>query len=339
MDKLYAPSTIKKIKDKHNFRLSRSLGQNFLTDGAIVDKIIASAGAGPHDLVIEIGPGVGVLTAAVAASAGRVVAVEIDKALIPILRETLAEYPNVEIINRDILRTDLGEILAQHEEINGQKRTGVKIIGNLPYYITTPIIMKILEDGVQADSLTIMLQKEVADRILAQPGGRTYGALSVAVQYHCTVSPVARVPKEVFVPRPKVDSAVIRLDMRREKPVELASEAAFFAVVRGGFGQRRKTLLNSLTGVMGRTKEEIGGVLAEAGIDPRRRAETLSIQEFADLSNLIYQLCPQDSAPAVRAQEPRTGSADMERGEPHGLPAGKQTSGEDAECMSGGNAE
>ncbi|WP_130863056.1 16S rRNA (adenine(1518)-N(6)/adenine(1519)-N(6))-dimethyltransferase RsmA [Bacilliculturomica massiliensis] len=287
MDKLYSPATIRQIKDRHNFRLTKSLGQNFLTDGNIVDKIVESAAAGPTDLIIEIGPGIGVLTAAAAAAAGQVVAVEIDRNLIPVLAETLKEYDNVEIINRDILKTDLTEVIGNYEKINGAERTGVKIIGNLPYYITTPIIMKILEDGVKADSLTIMLQKEVADRILAGPGTKIYGALSVAVQYYCTVSLVAKVPKEVFVPQPKVDSAVIRLDLRKEKPVELISEEAFFATVRGGFGQRRKTLLNSLTGVMGRTKEEIGEALKQAGIDPRRRAETLSIQEFADLANAI----------------------------------------------------
>lgn len=289
MDKLYAPGTIKRIKDHHNFRLSKSLGQNFLTDGNIVDKIIESANAGPGDLVIEIGPGIGVLTAAAAEQAGKVVAVEIDRHLIPVLEETLQEYGNVEVINRDILKTDLTEVMADYEEINGEKRTGVKIIGNLPYYITTPIIMKILEDGVKADSLTIMLQKEVADRILAGPGTKTYGALSVAVQYYCTVSPVAKAPKEVFVPRPKVDSAVIRLDLRKEKPVELVSEAAFFATVKSGFGQRRKTLLNSLTGVLGSSREDVGIALSQAGIDPKRRAETLSIQEFANLANIIVK--------------------------------------------------
>lgn len=288
MDKLYAPGTIKKIKNKHHFQLSKSLGQNFLTDGNIVDQIVDSANAGPHDLVIEVGPGVGVLTAAAAQTAGKVVAVEIDKNLIPILRETLSEFSNIEIINQDILKTNLEEILAQNEEIGGKPRTGVKIIGNLPYYITTPIIMKLLEDGVPAESITIMLQKEVADRILASPGSKTYGALSVAVQYYAEVSPVAHVPKEVFVPRPKVDSAVIRLDLRKEKPVELCDEAAFFATIRGGFGQRRKTLLNSLTGVLGRTKEEINTIMEQVGIDQKRRAETLSIKEFADLANAIY---------------------------------------------------
>lgn len=289
MDKLYAPSTIKQIKERHQFRLSKSLGQNFLTDSHIVDKIIDSAGPGSGDLVLEIGPGIGVLTAEAARRAGRVVAVEIDRNLIPILEETLSEFDNVEVINQDVMKTDLNRLISRYEEIGGQKRTGVKIIGNLPYYITTPIIMKILEEGVLADSLTIMLQKEVADRILAGPGGKTYGALSVAVQYYCTVSPVAKVPKEVFVPQPKVDSSVIRLDLRKEKPVELDSEEAFFATIKGGFGQRRKTLLNSLTGVMGKTREEIASALEQAEIHPGRRAETLSIEEFAALANRIVR--------------------------------------------------
>lgn len=289
MDKLYAPGTIKEIRERHGIRMSKSLGQNFLTDRNIVDKIIEGSEMGPEDLVVEIGPGIGVLTAAAAQCCGKVVAVEIDSHLIPVLNETLAEYDNIEIINRDILKTDLNEILKEHIRIDGQERQGVKIIGNLPYYITTPIIMKILEDGVECDSITIMLQKEVADRICASPGSKTYGSISVAVQYYCTVHPVASVPKEVFIPRPKVDSSVIRLDVRKEKAVELNSEAVFFAVIKAGFGQRRKTLLNALTGACGKSKEEIGGILESVGIDPIRRAETLSIEEFATLANAVEQ--------------------------------------------------
>ncbi|MEA4987388.1 MAG: 16S rRNA (adenine(1518)-N(6)/adenine(1519)-N(6))-dimethyltransferase RsmA [Anaerovorax sp.] len=287
MDKLYSPNTIRKIKEKHGFRLSKSLGQNFLTDANIVNKIIEGAAIGEDDLVIEIGPGIGVLTAAAASCAGKIVAVEIDSHLIPILKETLAEYDNISILHADILKTDLVEVLEKYKEINGKPRTGVKVIGNLPYYITTPIIMKLLEDAVPVDSITIMMQKEVADRIKSGPGTKAYGALSVAVQYYCTVASVASVPKEVFIPQPKVDSAVIRLDLRKEKAVELTSESVFFSVVKNGFGQRRKTLLNSLTGVMGKTKDEILQALKDAGIDPIRRAETLSIEEFASLSNII----------------------------------------------------
>ena len=286
--KLYTPTAIREIKDKHNFRFSKSLGQNFLTDKNLIEKIVEKSDIGEKDLVIEIGPGIGVLTAEAAEVAGKVIAIEIDKNLIPILQETLAEYPNVEIINKDVLKTNLNEILEQNREINGQKVEKVRIIGNLPYYITTPIIMKILEERVGADSITIMLQKEVADRIKAKPGTKAYGALSLAVQYYCTIVQVANAPKEIFMPQPKVDSAVIRLDIRQEKPVALRSEETFFSVIKAGFGQRRKTLLNSLTGVNGATKDEVLSIMQESGIDPKRRAETLSMEEFSFLANLFH---------------------------------------------------
>ena len=288
--KLYAPSTIAEIKQRHNFQLSKSLGQNFITDKSVIDRIVEGSGAGEDDLIIEIGPGIGVLTAEAAETAARVVAIEIDKKLIPILAETLADYDNIRVINQDILKTDLNEIIKEEREA-GNFTGGVKIIGNLPYYITTPIIMELLENGVEADSITIMMQKEVADRIKAEPGGKTYGALSVAVQYYCTVDHVASVPKEVFVPRPKVDSTVLSLTVRDERPVELIDEKVFFACIKGGFGQRRKTLLNSLTGVCGLAKEIVKEVLEEAGVDPVRRAETLSIEEFAAIANGVAARC------------------------------------------------
>lgn len=288
MEKLYAPSTIRDIKNRYGFNLSKSLGQNFLVDKNIIDKIIEGSLINKTDLVIEIGPGIGVLTAAAAKEAAKVIAIELDKNLIPILSETLNEYDNIEIINQDILKTNLIELLEQNIEIDSQKVKGVKILGNLPYYITTPIIMKILEDGVPADSITIMMQKEVGDRINAVPGSKTYGALSVVVQYYCTVTHVANAPKEVFMPQPKVDSSVIRLDIRKEKPVMLNSEEVFFSVIKAGFGQRRKTLLNSLTGINGLSKDEILSVMINTGIDPNRRAETLSITEFAKLANTIH---------------------------------------------------
>lgn len=287
--KLYAPSTIKDIKNRHDFQLSRSLGQNFLTDKNIIDKIVEAPEIGPRDLVIEIGPGIGVLTAEAAKRAAKVVAVEIDRKLIPILKETLAEFDNIEILNQDILKTDIHEILEQNREYNGQKMEGVKIIGNLPYYITTPIIMKILEEGVPADSITIMMQKEVADRLKAPPGSRTYGAISAAVAYYCRVDHVANVPKEVFIPQPKVDSAVLKLSLRKEKPLELTNEKLFFQCIKAGFGQRRKTLLNSLTGVGGYTKEQVESALSEAGIDSKRRAETLGIEEFGRIANALQR--------------------------------------------------
>ena len=284
MDKLYSPSTMAKIREKHGFRHSKSLGQNFLSDIHIIEDIVDGSDIEPEDLVIEIGPGMGVLTAAAAERAGKVIAVEIDKKLIPILKETLAEYDNVEIINADIMKTDLTEIVEANRPADGGK---VRVIGNLPYYRTTPIIMKLLEESVPADSITIMMQKEVADRIKAGPGGKDYGALTVAVGFYCTITHVADAPKEVFVPRPKVDSTVIRLDLRKECPVDLIDQKIFFETVKGGFGQRRKTLLNSLTGVRGLPKPEIADALDAAGIDPKRRAETLSLDEFAAVANEI----------------------------------------------------
>ena len=280
MDKLYSPAKMAQLRAKHDFRHSKSLGQNFLSDKNIIDAIIEGSEIGAEDLVIEIGPGMGVLTAAAAECASRVVAVEIDRHLIPILTETLENYDNVEIINADVMKTDLSEVVEKYRT-SGK----VRIIGNLPYYITTPIVMKLLEERVPADSITIMMQKEVADRIKASPGSKTYGALSVAVGFYC----IANAPKEVFVPRPKVDSTVIRLDVRQERPVELVDEKLFFETIKKGFGQRRKTLLNSLTGIRGMPKESIAAVLADCGIDFRRRAETLSMSEFADLANEIAQ--------------------------------------------------
>ena len=282
--KLYAPSTIREIKEKHGFRLSKSLGQNFLTDKNIIDEIVASAQINPNDLVVEIGPGIGVITTEAAKYAKKVIAVEIDKNLIPILKETLEGRENIEVINQDILKTDVNSLIDSCSE----NFTGVKILGNLPYYITTPIIMKLLEDGVKADSITIMMQKEVADRINALPGTKAYGALSVAVQYYCTAEAVVNVPKEVFIPQPKVDSTVLSLQIRKEKPVLLENREMFFKCVKAGFGQRRKTLLNSLMGIDGITKEIVRKALDEVGIDSSRRAETLDLKEFAELSNEIF---------------------------------------------------
>lgn len=277
--KLYAPSTIREVKEQYGFKLSKSLGQNFLTDKNIIDKIIDATEITEEDFVIEIGPGIGVLTKEAAQLAKKVTAVEIDRNLIPILRDTLKAFDHVEIINEDILKVDLHKIIAEAD--CGK----TKIIGNLPYYITTPIIMALLEQHVPCDSITIMMQKEVADRIKAQPGTKAYGALSAAVQYYCTVTTVAAVPKEVFYPVPKVDSAVLRLDIRKEKPVALVDEKLFFRCIKAGFGQRRKTLSNSLSQLGDFTKEEIRGCLVETGIDEKRRAETLSLDEFAAIAN------------------------------------------------------
>ena len=284
--KLYAPSTIREIKERYGFRLTKSLGQNFLTDKNIIDDIIEGADIGENDLVIEIGPGIGVITWEAAQVARKVIAVEIDKNLIPILKDTLAGQDNISIVNADILKTDVNALIDEARAADPEL-AGVKIIGNLPYYITTPIIMKLLEDGVKADGITIMMQKEVADRIKAAPGTKAYGALSIAVQYYCEVSSVVNVQKEVFVPQPKVDSAVLNLRILADRPADVRDREIFFAVVKAGFGQRRKTLNNSLMGVAGITKEIVADSLAAAGIDPTRRAETLDLQEFAELSNQV----------------------------------------------------
>lgn len=285
MEKLYSPAIIAGIQKKYGFKLSKSLGQNFLTDKNIIDKIIDGAKIGQEDMVVEIGPGIGVLTHEAAALAGKVICVEIDKNLIPILKDTLADFPHVKVVNQDILKTNLTELIQA-----GAPDGKVIVLGNLPYYITTPIIMKILEDHAPVDSMVIMLQKEVADRIKANPSTKDYGALSVAVQYYCSVSHVANVPREVFVPRPNVDSSVIRLDVLKEHPVKVTNETIFFQMIKASFGQRRKTLSNSLQSSF--PKEAVNAALSEANIDPIRRGETLSIQEFANLSNAMASIHP-----------------------------------------------
>lgn len=280
--KLYSAQTINEIREKHNFRLSKSLGQNFLTDKNIIDEIIQSSGISSNDLVIEIGPGIGVLTREALETAGRVVAIELDQRLIPILEETLAGYDNLEIINADILKTDLKAIIEANKGYDA-----VRIIGNLPYYITTPIIMKILEEGVPADSVTVMMQKEVADRIKAPVGSKNAGAITAAVQFYCNVTQIASAPKEAFVPRPKVDSAVLRLDVLSSPAVEVRDRSIFFECIKKGFGQRRKTILNSLNGVSGIDKEKLAQVFEINNIDPQRRAETLSLAEFGMIADTI----------------------------------------------------
>ena len=280
--KLYSAQTINEIREKHNFRLSKSLGQNFLTDKNIIDEIIHSSGISSNDLVIEIGPGIGVLTREALETAGRVVAIELDQRLIPILEETLAGYDNLEIINADILKTDLKAIIEANKGYDA-----VRIIGNLPYYITTPIIMKILEEGVPADSVTVMMQKEVADRIKAPVGSKNAGAITAAVQFYCNVTQIASAPKEAFVPRPKVDSAVLRLDVLSSPAVEVRDRSIFFECIKKGFGQRRKTILNSLNGVSGIDKEKLAQVFEINNIDPQRRAETLSLAEFGMIADTI----------------------------------------------------
>lgn len=281
MDKIASPKKTKETISKYGFHFSKSLGQNFLIDYNMIEKIISGSGITKEDNVLEVGPGIGSLTQGLADGAKKVVAVEIDKKLIPILEENFKEYDNVSIINEDILKVDLHELLKNHFP-----EGNVKVIGNLPYYITTPIIMKFLEDKVPIDSITIMIQKEVADRMAAKPSTKDYGALSIAVQYYCDTEKVATVPPSVFIPQPNVDSSVIKLVRLKEPKVVVEDEKLFFALVKDAFGKRRKTLLNALsTGILQLNKELVREVLLVTHIDEKRRGETLSLEEFAALAN------------------------------------------------------
>lgn len=286
MEKLTSHRTLKNIIDKYGFHFTKSLGQNFLVDENILQKIVDSAEIKEDDIVMEIGTGVGTLTRALAERAAKVIAVEIDKKLIPILQETLAGQDNVVIINEDILKVNLTEILESHGQ--GKK---IKVVANLPYYITTPIIMRFLEEGIPMESMTIMVQKEVADRLNARPSTKDYGSLTIAVKYYCDTEIVTKVPKGAFVPSPAVDSSVIRLQVKQQKSMELMDERLFFEVVRGSFSKRRKTLFNALSsyGSLG-GKKEAQEALRLAEIDPIRRGETLDIQEFARLANAYTQV-------------------------------------------------
>ena len=282
MDRLSSHRATKDIVDKHGFKFSKSLGQHFLIDDNVIDKIIDGARVKEGDKVIEVGPGIGTLTREMAKRAEKVVAVEIDKNLIPILKETLADFDNTEVVNEDILKVDINKLV--DEKLSGGP---VKLIANLPYYITTPIVMKFLEEDIPVTDIVVMVQKEVADRMNAVPSTKDYGALSVAVQYYCDTEIVAKAPRHMFIPQPKVDSTVIGLHIREEKKYKADNEQLFFKTVKAAFGQRRKTLLNSLSSMGVLDKAKIKEVLAEAGIDEKRRGETLSIEEFAHLSNII----------------------------------------------------
>ncbi|WP_027092129.1 16S rRNA (adenine(1518)-N(6)/adenine(1519)-N(6))-dimethyltransferase RsmA [Cohnella thermotolerans] len=278
------PNRTKEIIRKHNFTFKKSLGQNFLVDKNILDKIVAAANLDETKGALEIGPGIGALTERLAREAGRVTAVEIDNRLIPILHDVLADYGNVSVVHADVLKTDLHRLW--EERFAGC--TDVSVVANLPYYVTTPIIMKLLEDGLPLESIVVMVQKEVAERMAAKPGTKDYGTLSIAVQYYCEPELVCVVPSGAFIPAPNVDSAVIRLKRRSRPAVEVADEASFFRVVHASFAQRRKTLGNNLTALSGKDrKAELAEVLSGCGIQPERRGETLSLREFADLTEAL----------------------------------------------------
>ena len=280
--RLSSHSATMDLVKKHGFKFTKSLGQNFLIDDNIVDKIVAGAGIGPGDKIIEVGPGIGTLTREMASRAQNLMAVEIDKNLIPILEDTLGDYDNVKIVNEDIIKADIRGLI--DENLGGGP---VKLVANLPYYITTPIIMRFLEENINVTDIVVMVQKEVAERMNAQPGGKDFGALSVAVQYYCDTEIVAKVPRHLFVPQPNVDSIVIALRVRPERKYKVDDEDLYFKVVKAAFGQRRKTLLNSISSMGNLAKDQVKEALEEAGIDPKRRGETLSLDEFAIISNVI----------------------------------------------------
>lgn len=285
MSNLATHKTTKAIVEKYGFNFTKSLGQNFLVDTNVLNKIVDGADINQDDIVFEIGTGIGTLTYELAKRAKKVVAIEIDKKLIPILKDTLSEFDNVEIINQDVLKVDLAELVKEHAA--GQK---IKVVANLPYYITTPIIMRFLEEGINMSSMVIMVQKEVADRMAAVPSTKAYGSLSVALQYYADSKIIAKAPKGAFVPSPNVDSAVLKIDVKEDKGVDLSDSILFFEVVKGSFCKRRKTILNSLSSYGDFNKEIIEEALEMAGIDPKRRGETLTILEFANLANQIYCL-------------------------------------------------
>ncbi|KPB03482.1 16S rRNA (adenine(1518)-N(6)/adenine(1519)-N(6))-dimethyltransferase RsmA [Bacillus sp. CHD6a] len=283
------PKRTKEILDKYGFSFKKSLGQNFLIDTNILRNIVEYGEVSEKTAAIEIGPGIGALTEQVAKRAGKVFAFEIDQRLLPILEDTLSPYDNVTVIHKDILKADVTELIG--EELKAFEE--VRVVANLPYYVTTPIIMKLLQEGLPLKSITVMLQKEVAERMAAKPGSKEYGSLSIAVQYYTQAETVMIVPKTVFVPQPNVDSAVIRLVVREEPPVRVKDEDFFFEVVRASFGQRRKTILNNLTSNLpdGKAKKQgIEAALATTSIDPKRRGETLSIEEFGALSDELFPL-------------------------------------------------
>ena len=274
----------KEVLAKYNMSAKKKFGQNFLIDSNVLEGIVEAAGITDSDCVLEIGPGIGSLTQYLAEAAGRVVAVEIDKTLLPVLDDTLSEYNNVTIINNDVLKVDIDKIV---EEYN-QGRL-IKVVANLPYYITTPIIMKLFESGALIESITVMVQKEVADRMAAGPGNKDYGSLSLAVGFYAEARPVMDVPPSSFIPQPNVGSAVVKLTKYTEPKVKVKDEKYLFEIIRTSFNQRRKTLSNSLSNNpgLGVSRDKVTDALVKMGIDERARGETLTLEQFAELSDIL----------------------------------------------------
>lgn len=286
MEKLSNPQRTIEVIKKYEFCFQKKFGQNFLIDGHVLDKIIAGAGVTKDDMVLEIGPGIGTMTQYLAEAAGKVVAVEIDRNLLPILQETLADYDNVKVIHADVLSLNLEKLV---QEENGGRP--IKVVANLPYYITTPIIMALFEQHVPLANVTVMVQKEVAARMKSGPGSKDYGALSLAVQYYAEPYIVANVPCNCFMPRPNVDSAVIRLTRYEELPVQVKDEKMLFKIIRASFNQRRKTLQNGLnnSSELNFTKDQIAAAIAEAGFSPSVRGEALTLEQFAKLTDILLK--------------------------------------------------
>ena len=285
MGDLWRPATIKEVLGRHGFRFSKALGQNFLIDPRVCPRMAAESGAAECAGAIEVGPGLGVLTYELAQVAKKVVAIELDQRLFPVLGETLADCPNVELVQGDVLKLDLHALI--QEKFGGQE---VCVCANLPYYITSPVIMGLLEGGLPLKSITVMVQKEAAERICAQPGQRACGAVSVSVHYHSQPQVLFGVSRGSFLPPPNVDSAVIRLDLRREPPVQVADEGWFFRVSRAAFAQRRKTAANSISASLSLPKAQVEAALGAAGIPGGARAEQLSLEQFAALANALPPL-------------------------------------------------
>ena len=284
---LGTPSATKEIINKYSFAFQKKFGQNFLIDSNVLESIIRGAEITKDDFVLEIGPGIGTMTQYLCEAARQVVAVEIDKMLIPILEDTLSEYDNVEVINQDVLKVDIKSLA--EEKNNGKP---IKVVANLPYYITTPIIMGLFESGVPIDSITIMVQKEVADRMQTGPGSKDYGALSLAVQYYATAKVILNVSATCFMPRPNVDSAVIKLTRHKGPTVNVADEKLMFKIIRASFNQRRKTLVNGLKNSpeLSFSKEQIVKAIEKIGKPETIRGEALTLEEFAELANAFTEL-------------------------------------------------